>query len=141
MTQTSDKNIRSLAAGMAVVIGLAGAAVLADLPPKAAFAGDEQTITRDVSGFDTIRLSGSFVGNVVVGDEEGMTITGDGKLEDRIVTEVKGDELHVRLLGQGQHDVLQGGHEEGHGAVRPTLWPCQPPQARQPLRSTGPGRQ
>lgn len=71
-------------------------------PVGSALAAEKTTVFRDVSGFDTIRLSGQFNGTVVVGSTEGLTLTGEGDLEKRFVAEVRGDELRIRLTRQKQ---------------------------------------
>lgn len=79
-----------IATAMSVGIGFAA-------PLASALAAERMTISRDVSGFDTIRLSGQFNGTVVVGKTEGLTLTGGGDLEKRFVAEVRGDELRIKL--------------------------------------------
>ncbi len=71
-------------------------------PVGSALAAEKTTISRDVAGFDTIRLSGQFNGTVVVGETEGLTLTGEGDLEKRFVAEVRGDELRIKLTHKRQ---------------------------------------
>jgi hypothetical protein len=66
-------------------------------------AREEVTITQDVSDFDSIRLSGRFSGTVVVGDKESLAMTGKEGLEDRVIAEVRGNELRIRLKGNHRH--------------------------------------
>lgn len=68
-----------------------------------ALAGEKITITRDVSGFDSIRLSGRFSGTVVVGDSESLTLTGDKNLEDQFTAKVHGSELRIKLTNEHRH--------------------------------------
>lgn len=66
-------------------------------------AREEITISQDVSDFDSIRLSGRFSGTVVVGDKESLSMTGEEGLEDRVIAEVRGHELRIRLRGSHRH--------------------------------------
>ena len=66
-------------------------------------AREKVTITQDVSDFDSIRLSGRFTGTVVVGDKESLAMTGKEGLEDRVVAEVRGSELRIRLKNDHRH--------------------------------------
>lgn len=98
MSKTKKTGFAALAA--AVTMSLAPALMM---PTGSALAGEKITVTRDVSDFDTIRLSGSFSGTVVVGDKESLTLTGGKKLEDQFVAEVHGSELRIKLTRRHRH--------------------------------------
>lgn len=98
MSQTAKTGIAALA--VALTMSLAPALLV---PTSSALAGERITVTRDVSDFDTIRLSGSFSGTVVVGDNESLTLTGDKNLEDQFVAEVHGHELRIKLTRRHRH--------------------------------------
>ena len=85
MVSTSKSKAAPLFSALALCI-----AVLAASP---AFAAKTNTVTRQITDFDTVRLSGHFAGKVIVGDSEGVIITGQGDLDERVSSEVKGDEL------------------------------------------------
>ena len=95
MLSTQKTMARPLAAAIALGIGLGLTGF-----GGSALAGEKTTISRDVSGFNTIRLSGQFDGTVVVGDTEGLTLTGEGDLEKRFEAEVRGGELRIKLTRQ-----------------------------------------
>lgn len=88
---------RTLAAVIAAGIALGLAS-----PTLSASASEKNTIVREVSDFDTIRLSGKFNGTVVVGKSEGLELTGEGDLEKRVTAEVHGNELRVKLTRKGR---------------------------------------
>lgn len=85
------KTLKGVTLGLALVVAVT-------LPR--AHAESSHSITRDVSGFDSVRLMGGFEGEVTVGNKEGITIHGKGDLEKNVITEVKGDELRVHLSGK-----------------------------------------
>lgn len=98
MPKTTRTGIAAVA--VALTVSLTPALLV---PTSSALAGEKITVTRDVSDFDTIRLSGSFSGTVVVGDKESLTLTGDKKLEDQFVAEVHGNELRIKLTKKHRH--------------------------------------
>jgi cytoskeletal protein CcmA (bactofilin family) len=85
------KSVASILSIIAVSLAMSTMTVL-----NPAFAAEETTVTRDVSDFDTIRLSGKYDGTVIVSDTEGLVMTGKGDIDSQIITEVKGNELRVR---------------------------------------------
>lgn len=110
MTHGEPRTMASISKGKTAPLFSALAlsvAVLASSPVSSASAAKPVTVTREVSDFDTVRLSGSFEGTVVVGSTEGLTITGLGDLDERVISEVKGDELRIRLAS----------HKKGRGTI------------------------
>lgn len=97
MARTVHIKTWSIAAmiGASLTLGLFG-------PTLSASARERNTIVREVSGFDTIRLSGKFKGTVIVGKSESLKITGEGDLEARVVSEIHGDELRIALTRKGR---------------------------------------
>ena len=57
--------------------------------------GNLATEQRDIDDFDRIRSSGSFDVYVEVGEKPGLEITFDDNLLDIVMTEVKGNTLHI----------------------------------------------
>jgi len=53
---------------------------------------------RVVEDFDSIRISGAFKGSIDVNGEQGVTLTGDGDIEDAVQTRVKGGELQIKFV-------------------------------------------
>ena len=57
----------------------------------------QETVTRKLSSFNKLDVGGSF--NVVIetGNDESVKIEAEGVSPDKIITEVKGGELNVRM--------------------------------------------
>lgn len=56
-----------------------------------------ETVTRDVSGFSSVRLLGGFQGTIEVSDKEGLSISGEDNVDERVFSEVSGEELRINL--------------------------------------------
>jgi Putative auto-transporter adhesin, head GIN domain len=87
-----------LLAGVVVCIG----AVIVGPFAVPSLAAGSVSETRDVSGFDRIRLEGAFTTEITAGkDGTAVVISGNRDLVGRVTTEVNGDTLVVGMHGSG----------------------------------------
>lgn len=102
-----SRTVRALksAALAAVILITVGAMGSSDVKDEAI---SDPSAMRAVEDFDSIRISGAFKGSIHVDGKQGVTLTGEGDLEDAMQTRVKGGELQIKFV-KSRHQ---------HGSIR-----------------------
>lgn len=55
------------------------------------------SFSRDISGFNTVKITGRFVVTLEEGDQEGVSFKIDGALEEDVIVEQKGQSVHIKM--------------------------------------------
>lgn len=83
----------------ALTLSLPALGALQQTATPAAWAEEWSTETRDVDRFTSVRLSGAFEAEITVGDSQSVEISGEGDLDKKVQTRVKGGELEIIQVG------------------------------------------